>query len=168
MITQFQLDKAAEPEPERPRRFVKRHACLVVVDEEGKFVSATGSYRVDVQVVRKGGKRPTLLRYHNYRIALTRPEVVDATDFAPKPKRKGKKARTYVQVDGWMLKKFGIETKVNTTQTPHYRLIFPPHILESHRKYTPEQEVQMNELLLQGAVWYEWNDRHFLAVPPPE
>lgn len=168
-LADLQIEPTTEPEPPRPRRYVKHEACLVVVDADGRFVSATGSNRVDVQVLRRGSKRPTQLRGHNHYAALLDKTLQRDVDFVLKKKRKGKPARNWVQVDGGALRKLGITEKIDISNLrPHYRFTYPDNVLPSHRTYTEDQLVLMNELLVQGAVWCECMGRHFLAVLPQE
>jgi len=43
-------------------------------------------------------------------------------------------------------------------------ILYPPDIQPARNEYTLEEVIRMNELILAGAEWCEFQRRHFLAV----
>lgn len=165
------LEEASGKKPQKT--WVKKFGVVVAIMPDGSVqVATTHPQRTEVAVIHVGVGKPVALKpltWNAARYGTMHSIPVEA--YTEKPRRKDfrKTKRKYVELTMWQVTKLGIKAELKTYNSrgvSHNTLTFPDNVLPSHRKYTEAQQLQMNELLLMGAVWCSFKDRHFLAVLP--
>lgn len=160
------LDELVETPKRKPPKYTKKWGVLVVAHPDGRIDVTVSNTRIDVEVLRLPVKEPKQLRPLTWLAATVNPSLQMGVHFVSKPRRQNK---AWKVIDHRMAKRLGITEELRKTgRVPNgfYDVKLPPDILPSRNKYSENEIMQMNELLLQGAVWCEYRKRHFLAVLP--